>query len=269
MALAAVAGAVFYINDGGSARADGGSVAPRSSAASSEPMGSPEDALLIPEPILESRPEQTGASTVLWPLQLDLSLIEADFLPSEEGVVGVGSGATASLKGEITDRREQPVRAQVRFVAGTNEGRVLHANAEGFYGASDLYPGISIVEVSGRGIVGSRREVRLRQRQETILNISYSRPATVVGWVQDRQGEPILGARVRVDGIPLECDLDGAFSATNVASGVDVLLEIEHPDYVSKQFVVRLASGRRTQDDQMRFTMERGSSLRLDRKSVV
>lgn len=221
------------------------------------------ESLLIPEPTLESRAERAGPTTVLWPLEVELDLLEADFMPSEEGVMRVGSGASASLVGNISDRKQQGVAAQVRFVAGSNEGRVLRANTKGDFGAHDLYPGVSIVEVSGPGIVGSKREVRLRQRQEEILNIGYDRPSTVVGWVKDEAGEPVLGAKVTLDGIPLNCDLDGAFSATNVASGINVVLEIDHEDYIAQHYVVRVPAGTRTQDDQWQFHLKRGAELLL------
>ena len=58
-------------------------------------------------------------STVLWPLEVDLVLKEAAYLPREEGMVSIGSGASARLKGRIQDRRDAGAPAEIRFVAGT------------------------------------------------------------------------------------------------------------------------------------------------------
>src|SRR5688572_27348730 len=117
---------------------------------------------LIPPPLVRtsSGPVRT---TVLWPVKVELELLEARFLPKEEGVPPIGSGAAARLSGRIADTRDQGVAAEVHFLAGANAGRVLRADPDGRFGAVDLYPGLSVVEVRGPGTLGSRREVRLRR----------------------------------------------------------------------------------------------------------
>src|SRR5262249_52156610 len=150
-------------------------------------------------------------STVLWPLKVELELIEARFLPRQEGVPAIGSGAGARLSGRITGFDDDGVAAEVHFLAGANAGRVLRAGDTGRFGAVHLYPGLSIVEVRGAATLGSRREVRLRRGQETLLNIGYGRPGSVFGKVQDSNGTGIAGASVIVDGTRTETGAEGDF----------------------------------------------------------
>ena len=202
-------------------------------------------------------------TTVLWPLRLELELLQADYLPTRRGVPAIGSGATARLSGQITGADEQGVRGEVRFVAGAN---VLHppllCDITGSFGADDLYPGLSIVEVSGPGIIGSRREVRLRQERETLLNIGYGKPAPVTGRVTDARGEGIIGARVAFDGQPTYSGTNGEFFIARVASG-QVLAEIEAPGYAAYQELVQVAFGRGAPADRLTFTLRPSATLRI------
>jgi adenosine kinase len=43
-------------------------------------------------------------------------------------------------------------------------------------------------------LIGARREVRLRQGKETLLNVPFGRPGALQGKVQDREGAGIQGA---------------------------------------------------------------------------
>ena len=81
-----------------------------------------------------------------------------------------------------------------------------------------MFPGLNIVEVSGPGIIGSRREVRLRNGAETALNIGYGRLASISGKVVDEKGEPIDSARVSIDGRNDFTKPDGTFYLGAVAS---------------------------------------------------
>ena len=110
-------------------------------------------------------------------------------------------------------------------LAGANAGRVLHADATGRFGAVDLYPGLSLVEVRGPGTLGSRRELRLRRGQEQLLNIGYGRPGVVFGKVQDSSGAGIAGADVVVDGTRVTTDAEGRFTM-DVRSGTVLDLEV-------------------------------------------
>src|SRR5262249_15126947 len=172
-----------------------------------------------PAPLVVRQSTGPVATTVLWPLKVELELLEARFLPKEEGVPPVGSAATARLSGRVTGIGDDGVEAEIRFVAGANIGRVLRADATGRFGATDLNPGLSIVEVRAPGILGSRREVRLRRGQEQLLNVGYGRPGSVFGKVQDASGKGIEGADVTVDGTRVATDPEGGFYLQSVAAG--------------------------------------------------
>src|SRR5262245_33276878 len=125
---------------------------------------------LIPPPVVRT-PSGPVATTVLWPAKVELELLEARFLPKEDGIPPVGSGAGARLSGRVSGIDDNGVPAEIHFIGGSNAGRVLHADPDGRFGATDLYPGLSVVEVRGAGTLGSRRELRLRRGQETLLNV--------------------------------------------------------------------------------------------------
>ncbi len=223
---------------------------------------SPESGELFTPARVEVHPEELARTTVLWPLRVELELLEARYLPTEEDLAPIGSGADAKLSGRILGLDERGARAEVRFVAGANRERVLHTDVTGSFGATDLYPGLSIVEVRGTGIIGSRREIRLRQGKETMLNISYGRPGSIVGRVQDREAEAIEGADVRVDGVSATSGPDGRFSIAPIAGG-QVLVEVEHPDFAAYQELVWIASGQESSGENVTFTLEPSTSLRV------
>jgi len=233
-----------------------------------ERVEQPETLLPPPQPIRYDDSELL-ATTVLWPLRVELDLVEASYLPRDDSMVPIGSGSSAALAGHILGADEKGLRATVRFVAGPNAGRVLSTDVTGKFGATDLFPGLSIVEVSGPGILGSRREVRLRQGKELPLNISYGAPGPVSGHVQDEQGEPIEGANVSVDGIRVSTGIDGEFFVSHVAAG-QVLVEVDHPDFASYQELVHVAGAfLRNRKDGLTFTLRKGCTLRVALTSNV
>jgi hypothetical protein len=216
---------------------------------------------LVPVPVVRT-PEGEARSTVLWPLKLELDLIEAQFLPKEDGLPPVGSGATARLSGEIWGTDDLPAQAEVRFVAGANAGRVLRTDIGGRFGAADLYPGLSIVEVHGLGTLGSRREVRLRRGKQTLLNIGYGRPGAIFGLVQDQRGEPIAGAQVWVDGTRVVSDDAGGIYLSSVAAG-EVLVEVEKEGFARYQENFSVAGGAVTPKERFTLTLAPECTLRL------
>lgn len=201
-------------------------------------------------------------STVLWPLRLDLDLIEADYLPREGGMVPVGSGADAILNGHVLGPDDLGTSATLSFSAGPNAGRVLKTDREGRFGAADLLPGLSIVDVKTAAGLKARREVRLRRTKETALNLSFASPGVVTGKVIDSEGKGIEGASVSIDGTPVFTDAEGNFFAGRVASG-QVLVEIEHPDYAAYQELVWVASAQVAPRTELSFTLREGASLRI------
>ncbi len=216
----------------------------------------------IPQPEVPVPKVYEGDTTVLWPVRVELDLVQADYLPTEKGIPPVGSGATAKLVGRITDRRDFGARAEIRFLAGANAGRVLHTDVTGRFGATDLYPGLSVVEISGQGLFGSRREIRLRQRQQTHLNIGYGRPGSMNGRVQNKEGVGLEGATVWVDGTKVMTGPDGGFFAGTVAAG-QVLVEVECPGYTAHKELVSITGGKLLTEEQGTITLRESASLEI------
>jgi len=227
-----------------------------------EPVASVQLVELIPPAKIEVSAEEVARTSVLWPLRVELDLLEASYLPSTEGGTPIGSGASAKLLGRIMGSGDQGARARIEFVAGPNAGRVLLTDVTGSFGATDLYPGLSIVEVHGDGILGSRREVRLRQERETLLNIGYGRPGSVEGRVQDRDGAGLEGAAVTVDGTRVTTGPDGFFFLGSVASG-QVLVEVEFEGYAAYQELAWVAAGKPNAADRMTFTLQPEATMQI------
>lgn len=217
----------------------------------------------LPEAALTAdRPVVAGPSTVLWPLIVELNLERPSYLPEVPSGPPLGSGRTARLAGRIAKVRGEPAEATIEFMVGPNQGRILQTDADGAFGANDLYPGIDIVEISGPGLLGARREVILRQDDERLLNVSFARPAALSGEVVDESGEPVEGATVRVDGHTTTTDQAGAFYYDRVAPG-STLLEITHPGFASQRDTLRVMQGSTTSLGTIKYVLDRGCVLDL------
>lgn len=264
VALALLGGGLAYLVGSGSGGRGGDAVEGPDPASVSqsppEPRGT--SALVEPPRVAARTEEEVPDTTVLWPLEIELELLRAAYLPTAEGVVPVGTGRTARLAGRITGADDQGARAEVRFVAGPNQGVVLACDSTGHFGSGSLYPGLAVVEVRGDGILGSRREVRLRQGKETLLNIGYGRPATVFGQVIDKDGAGLEGALVHVDGIRVYAGLEGEFYIPSVAAG-PVLVEVEKPGYASYRESYNVSGGMVIPKERMRFVLQPEASMLL------
>lgn len=179
---------------------------------------------------------------IAWPLRVHLDLVEPDYLPSADDLDPIGSGRTAGVQGRIVRGKGHPVAATVRFVAGTNEGRELHAGSDGRFGASDLYPGLQIVTVNGPGIVGSKRYLRLNIGVDTPFNVTYGMAASFWGRVFDDSPDPrstsgagraVEGAKVEMDGQVTVTDEEGYFYFPSMTAGVDLALTIRKEGFAT------------------------------------
>ncbi|MEM7310007.1 MAG: carboxypeptidase-like regulatory domain-containing protein [Planctomycetota bacterium] len=230
-----------------------------------------------PEPTVELVPaarvaveagEWTQPSSVLWPCRVELELIQADYLPTESDVPPVRSGQKARLSGLLVGDDDLPVPGEIEFVAGPNEGRILYCDENGAFGATDLYPGLAIVDVRGPGIVGARREVRLRQNAETLLNLGFGLLGSVHGNVVDRKGEPVRGAKVLFDGQSAYTGTEGGFYFGGVASGFCVV-EVEHDDFASLLRIVPVTVGREIPPGKLTLTLDESTSLSISTPNPV
>jgi hypothetical protein len=204
-----------------------------------------------------------GATTVVWPVEIELELLTAKHLPQVEGVRPLGYAQSARLLGRIANAQGEGAEGTtVSFSAGPNVGHApLVCDASGRFGASDLYPGLSLVEVDGPGILGSEREVLLRQGATSELNIGYGRPGSVAGVVYDDQGEPLSDVHVSLDGQRAISGPDGTFRIGRVASGHDMRITLERPGFAALSEAFAVTAGHSLDDKT--FRMRRAASLEL------
>ncbi|MCH2105643.1 MAG: carboxypeptidase-like regulatory domain-containing protein [Planctomycetes bacterium] len=199
---------------------------------------------------------------IFFPLELSLSLVEPAKRLVADGVGAHGSGARARLEGHLFGPDSKGVTGEVRFTSGANMGRVLKCDAGGGFGAHDLYPGLSIVKVSGALIPGAEREVLLRNDRKSVLNIGFGRPAVVHGRVQDKAGDPIIGARVTMDGQETYTDQEGTFYYPRMTSG-QVLLIVEKEGYAAWREKYNVKAGATITGDKLVYTLRPGAALEL------
>jgi hypothetical protein len=199
---------------------------------------------------------------IFFPLELSLTLVEPAKRLAAEGHGAHGSGARARLEGHLFGRDTNGVAGEVRFTSGANMGRVLKCDAGGGFGAHDLYPGLSIVKISGPMIAGAEREVLLRNDRKSVLNIGFGRPAVVHGRVQDEAGEPIIGARVTMDGQEAFTDIEGAFYYPRMTSG-QVLLFVEKDGYVAWRERYNVKAGATITGEKLVYTLRPAARLEL------
>jgi hypothetical protein len=207
-------------------------------------------------------------TTVAFPLLVELELVRGKFTPSAPGAPVLGSGSNAQLRGRITGANGQGARAEITFVGGTNKGRVLYTDGAGEFGATDLQPGIAIIDVTGNGIVGSQREKLLRQEREAQLNISYTRPAHVFGTVFDDQNKPLADAQVTFDGQVVRTDETGVFEVPLVAPG-DALVLVEKPGFALYREVTTVPFAGKIEKDKLQFRLERAARLQVTVADVI
>ena len=213
----------------------------------------------------EADSEVEEPQEVFFPLELSLSMVEPAKRLAAEGVGAHGSGARARLVGHLFGSERngmQGVAGEVRFTSGANMGRVLSCDAGGGFGAHDLYPGLSIVKISGPLIAGAEREVLLRNGKSTHLNIGFGRPAVIHGRVKDEDGEPIESAKVTMDGQVTFTDLEGVFYYPRMTSG-QVLLFIEKEGYTAWRARYHVMHNATITGDKLTYTLRPGARLEL------
>ncbi|HEV8111175.1 MAG TPA: carboxypeptidase regulatory-like domain-containing protein [Planctomycetota bacterium] len=176
--------------------------------------------------------EEAAATTVVFPLKVELELQASAVRPTGEGVHAMGADATARIAGSVHGGNGEALQAEILFVAGANEGRRFLCDRDGRFGANDLYPGLSVVKISAAGTPGSLREVLLRKGNESQLNVGYGRLATLQGSVKDAVGLPIADARVTIDGQEGRTDEKGDFMIAGLASG-ETFVVVEKAGYAA------------------------------------
>lgn len=200
---------------------------------------------------------------VVWPVEVELLLLRSAVFPSADGVKPIGSGATAILRGSVADANGEGLPVEVRFLYGPNRDRVLVSDSRGRFGATDLYPGLSVVEIGGRGVPGSVREVRLRQGAEELLNIGYGLPGTVQGTVFDTDAEPLEGVRVEMEGRSVFTDAEGRFYLDRMTAGREVPIVLSKDGYATYTEPVGVTAGHTIPLGRLSYLLREGATVDL------
>ncbi len=228
-----------------------------------EGAGRPVPILSSPRESTAPLPPVTGEPTrVLFPLELKLELLRESGIPEVPNGPALGSGRSSQIIGRVADARGNAAEGEVRFVSGPNRGRTLRLDSEGRFGANDLFPGLSVVDVVCPGQIGARREVRLGVGQRAELNLGFGRPAAVSGRVVDEAGQPLGEAAVHFDGQLTTTGESGYFGFSAIASG-RVVVEVTHPSYAPWRSLVSVTHASNITADRMRVTLQRGAQLNL------
>ena len=271
---AAGLGAFAVLGGSGPAPADPGSVAPVTplgpiAPRASEPAEAPAVDLAGPSRASEASAESTGsaATTVIYPLRLELSLVSRASLPKSDDVMAFRAGAIAGIEGVITGVDGQPAPgARIEFLAGPNAGTALVTDSRGRFGATDLWQGLSTVLVRV-GSVTSERPVRLGRLSRTPFSVDFSQRVFVGVLVKDAQGKPVEGAEVRVDGTVSYSDSAGraAFPAVTVGK---VMTSVRKEGFAAIERELALSRGVTIEASNNVYTLRRGASLELAVRSA-
>jgi hypothetical protein len=229
------------------------------------PLEAAQGVVSTPELVLGSgRDEEASAglgtseTTVVHPLQVELSLASRALLPRPEDGMPYRAGAVAGIEGRVAGLDGRPAAgARIDFLQGPNQGRVLVADTMGRYGATDLWEGLSVVRISV-GVISSERPARLRRLARTPVSVDFSATAYVGVLVVDAMGKPIEGAEVRVDGVNRYTDLQGRAGFERVTLG-KVSTSVHKPGFARQQRDLHFSRG--VVPDENKYVLRRGASL--------
>jgi hypothetical protein len=261
VALAALAAGVWTVLSGGppaelqalggGGRAAAGPEEPALPEVAREPLAAP------------PRQDRSLETTVVLPLELELELVEARGRLQADGEPPLGHSRSARLRGSIHGADGRAARgAFAEILAGPNAGRVLETDADGRFGASDLYAGLALVALRAPGTPGAEREVLLREGSEAQLNVGFGRPSTLRGRVTDEANQPLPLARVVVDGQEVATDENGVFEVRGVASG-KVPVYVLKAGYAAHREMLFVTAGTHQRDDTLRYVLRRGCGAKV------
>ncbi|MEM1448425.1 MAG: carboxypeptidase-like regulatory domain-containing protein [Planctomycetota bacterium] len=204
----------------------------------------------------------SAATTVVYPLEVDLSLVLPGSIEVPDGVMPIRSDANAGIDGSVTAPDGTPGSAEILFVHGPNASRTLSTDARGRFGANDLLQGLSIVRVTTSEGFTAEREVHLAQLSTAYLHVSFANAAYVNGTVQDERGKALEGAEVRLDGRLAYTDAEGHFRFTGVPPD-RVIAVVKKEGYAITRRVVGVGIRGRIQADRFIIQMKEAASLTI------
>lgn len=211
-------------------------------------------------------PEGTApgsGTTVVYPLEVELTMLLPGAVEVPDDVMSIGSDATAGLEGSLIAAGGEPVRGTVEFIYGPNTGRRLESDGAGRFGASDLLQGASIVKVTTPLGGTAVREVVLAQLSTAQLHLSFASTASVSGTVTDEAGVALEAAEVRSDGRVTYTDSDGVFTFASVPAG-KVLVTARKEGYATTRRMVGVGFRQRVRASEFKIAL--GEAARLELK---
>lgn len=232
----------------------------------SGPSGDGSSRVVLAQPVRDvETPKGTepgSGTTVVYPLDVELTMLLPGALEVPEDVMSIGADATAGLEGSLTGAGGKPSPGDVEFIYGPNVGRKIQSDARGRFGASDLLQGASIVKVSVPGGKVAVREVVLAQLSTAQLHLSFASVATVSGTITDGEGEPLPSAEVRSDGRVAYTDADGVFRFGAVPAG-KVLVTARKAGYATTRRVVGVGFRQRVRPNDFKIALNEGAALEI------
>ena len=210
----------------------------------------------------DGAPLGPAGTTVIYPLEVDLSLGLSHAVALPDGAEPIRTGANARIEGAVMGSSGQPLDATVEFLHGPNQGRTLRTDAEGRFGASDLWPGLSLVRATAPNGLTVEREVPLARLSSSHMHISLANTSTVAGTVKDERGRPIDGALVKVDGRPSYTNAEGIFSISGVPAGRPLIV-VEKDGYALARRSAGLGFRTNIPPERLVITLAREASLTI------
>ncbi len=266
--VALVGGLAFWLVAGTGDTADGVEVARPDGRASGRVEVSDDSSLRTAE-LVDIEDYGDEETTVIWPVEIELQLLQSSRYPTLAGVQPIDSGRKARLEGSLTGSDANGVACDLVFLHGTNAGRTIASDANGRFGATDLYPGLQVVELRGRGMPAIRREVRLRRNAETQLNVSFGLRGGVAGTVYAVGEQPLAGVEVELGGVRTVTDEEGIFSFPSAIPGREVPIVLRKPGYATHTELVGVAAGFTMPLGRLAFLMKKSAALELVLEGVV
>jgi len=211
----------------------------------------------------DARGEATLTSARGLPLRVEVSApghapstTTLDTAPAE---VELALGLAATVTGTVRSSRGVPIAdADVVFYMESTV-RHLRTDAQGVFSAADLAPGSARVLVRAAGYATTERTFTVGQsnRPSSLGTIDLASEAVVFGEVRDARGDPVPGARVAKDRVPVflaasatppdvaTTDSQGRFRLGGLGEGT-VTLEAIAPDIGRGRVDARMLAGRST-----------------------
>lgn len=201
-------------------------------------------------------------TTVVWPLEVELTLALGRALEIPKDAQPIRSGANARLEGSLRGRNGRPLNATVTFLHGPNAGRVLQTDSSGRFGAGDLWQGLSVVRAVAPSGLQVERELALAQLATQQMHVSFANGSYLSGTVTDMRGKPIGGADVSVDGRLKVTNDDGIFSFAGVPPG-KVLATVRKDGYAITRRAFSLGLQKEVLPETFKIQIVESASLQI------